>query len=221
MNFKAVIFDMDGTLLNSLEDLADSMNQVLQERGLPVYPVADYRNFVGSGAIQLVARVLPKDQESLIKDCLDDFLAAYARNWKVKTRLYPGVADLLDALTARKTPLSVLTNKPQDFAELCMREFFAHWPFFLTVGQRPNVPVKPDPAGPRQIIKALGCDPAEVLYVGDTNVDMGTAVNAGMFPLGVLWGFRDEEELRQAGALAIARQPSDILRFFLRSRLMR
>ena len=212
MKYKAVVFDMDGTLLDTLEDLADAMNRVLAARGLPVHPVDAYRLFVGSGAKNLVLRTLPQDRADMAPGCLQDFLREYESNWQVKTRLYDGVAELLDALNARRIPMAVLTNKPQEFAELCMGAFLSDWDFALTLGQMPGVPVKPDPAGPRQVIRRLGVDPAEILYLGDTDVDMQTATGAGMFPVGVTWGFRSEEELRASGAAAILHHPLELLR---------
>lgn len=202
---------MDGTLLDTLDDLADAMNRVLAGRNLPVHPVDAYRFFVGSGARNLVLRTLPADRQDLAAECLQDFLREYEANWKVKTRLYDGVAELLDALTARNIPMAVLTNKPQEFAELCMGAFLPDWDFVLTLGQMPGVPVKPDPAGPRQVIRHLGVAPEEILYLGDTDVDMRTAVGAGMFPVGVTWGFRAEDELRASGAAVIIDHPMELL----------
>jgi phosphoglycolate phosphatase len=202
---------MDGTLLDTLEDLADAMNRVLAARGLPVHPVDAYRLFVGSGAGNLVLRTLPADRQDMAAQCLQGFLKEYEANWKVKTRLYDGVAELLDALTSRGIPMAVLTNKPQEFAELCMKAFLPAWDFALTLGQMPGVPVKPDPAGPRQVIRHLGVAPEEILYLGDTDVDMRTAVGAGMYPVGVTWGFRTEDELRASGAAVIIDHPMELL----------
>ena len=206
---------MDGTLLDTLADLGDAMNRVLAQRGLATHPVDAYRQFVGSGANRLVARALPAHEqgEEMITQCLQAFLREYEAGWRIKTGLYEGMAELLDALTARKIPMAVLTNKPQAFAELCMREFLSRWDFALIVGQMPGVPVKPDPTGPRQVIGTLGVQPEEILYLGDTDVDMFTAVNAGMFPVGVLWGFRPERELLESGAAATLAHPMDLLRF--------
>ena len=211
MTYKAVVFDMDGTLLDTLDDLGDAMNRVLEARGLPVHPVDAYRFFVGSGARNLVLRTLPPDRQDLAGECLQDFLREYEANWKVKTRLYAGVADLLDALSARGIPMGVLTNKPQEFADLCMAAFLSSWKFAVTLGQMPGVPVKPDPAGPMRLIGLLGVEAGEILYVGDTDVDMLTAVNAGMRPVGVTWGFRPEEELRASGAAVILNHPLELL----------
>lgn len=211
MKYKAVVFDMDGTLLDTLEDLADAMNRVLAARGLPVHPVDAYRLFVGSGARNLVLRTLPADRQDLAAQCLQGFLKEYEANWRCKTRLYDGVAELLDALTARAVPMAVLTNKPQEFAELCMKAFLPAWDFALTLGQMPGVPVKPDPAGPRRVIRHLGVAPGEILYLGDTDVDMRTAVDAGMFPVGVTWGFRAADELRASGAAVLIDHPMELL----------
>ena len=215
MKYKAVVFDMDGTLLDTLADLGDAMNRVLEQHGLETHPVDAYRRFVGSGASQLVARALPEHAqgEDLKRECLLAFLREYEAGWRIKTCLYDGVPELLDALASRKIPMAVLTNKPQAFAELCMREFLSRWNFALTVGQVPGVPVKPDPAGPRQVIGHLGVRPGEILYLGDTDVDMFTAVNAGMYPVGVLWGFRSERELLDSGAAATLAHPMELLRF--------
>ena len=213
VKYKAVVFDMDGTLLDTLADLADAMNRVLAEHGFVTHPVDAYRHFVGSGASRLVARALPADRqdEELRALCLQSFLREYESGWRNKTCLYEGVPELLDALAARKIPMAVLTNKPQAFAELCMQEFLSRWDFTLTLGQMPGVAVKPDPAGPRQVIRHLGVQPEEILYLGDTDVDMFTAVNAGMHPVGVLWGFRAERELLDAGAAVILRHPMELV----------
>lgn len=213
MNYKAVVFDMDGTLLDTLEDLANAMNRVLAKRGFPVHPVNAYRHFVGSGARELVRRVLPATRagDDAREACLAEFLHEYEMGWNDRTRLYAGMTELLDALTRRGLPMAVLTNKPQDFAELCMRHYLSAWNFAVVLGQGPEMPPKPDSAGPRKIIASLGVSAADIVYMGDTDVDMRTAVNAGMFPVGVLWGFRDRDELLAAGAKALIAHPLGLL----------
>jgi phosphoglycolate phosphatase len=216
MNFKpyqAVIFDLDGTLLDTLEDLGDAVNRVLSARGLPVHPMDAYRFFVGDGVAMLITRALPADKRDAetVRSCLEAFRADYDRHWNVKTRPYDGVAALLDALTARGLKLAILSNKPHAFARRCVREFLPNWSFAAVFGQRDGVPLKPDPAGALAIAHALGIPPAACLYLGDTAVDIKTAIAAGMTPVGVLWGFRPAEELRASGAQVLIEQPSEVL----------
>lgn len=215
MRFQAVIFDLDGTLLDTLEDIADAMNSVLAEDGLPTHPIEAYRTFVGDGVRALARRTLPDgvtDGESI-----DRFTArmreAYARNWNAKTAPYPGVPELLDAVVARGTKMAVLSNKPDDFTKLCVEELLPRWRFDVVVGHRDGIPLKPDPGGAIEVAALLGVAPQRILYVGDSGMDMQTAVAAGMTPLGVLWGFRSRKELLDAGAAALASVPRDIVSF--------
>lgn len=212
--YRAVVFDLDGTLLNTLDDLADSFNRVLLDRGFPTHPVEAYRKFVGGGAAKLVMRALPKEHrnDELAADCLDAFRAEYRQNWNKKTRPYDGVPELLDDLSSRHIVMAVNTNKPQEFAELCMREHFSAWDFAVVFGQKEGVPMKPDPAGPRDIAQCLNVACEECIYVGDSDVDMKTAVGSNMFPVGVAWGFRPEQELHESGASEVIGRPSDLLR---------
>jgi len=215
VKYKAVIFDLDGTLLDTLEDLADSVNRVLQDKGLPPHPTEAFRYFVGNGAAMLVSRALPpeKRNDELTADCLEAFRREYNRNWNMKTKPYNGVSELLDALTAKHIEMAVLTNKPQHFAELCIQEFFSGWKFAVILGQRDGVSMKPDPAGPREIIRCLDIPSQDFLYLGDSDVDMRTAVNANMVPIGAMWGFRSEKELREAGAIEVIARPVELLKF--------
>lgn len=211
--YQAIIFDLDGTLLNTLDDLADAMNRTLLQAGFPTHPADAYRYFVGNGAKMLVTRALPeteRDAETIVH-WLRVFRADYQAHWKVKTRPYPGISDMLDALNARGLPLAVLSNKPEADAQRCVRELLPHWRFTMVVGQRDHVPHKPDPTGALEIAQTLHIAPADILYLGDSSVDMDTAVAAGMFPVGVLWGFRTREELVQHGARALLAQPIEVL----------
>jgi len=215
VKYKAVIFDLDGTLLDTLEDLADSVNRVLQDKGLPTHPTEAFRYFVGNGATMLVSRALPpeKRNDELTADCLEAFRREYNRNWNMKTKPYNGVSELLDALTAKHIEMAVLTNKPQHFAELCIQEFFSGWKFAVILGQRDGVSMKPDPAGPREIVRYLDIPSRDFLYLGDSDVDMRTAVNANMLPIGAMWGFRSQKELREAGAIEVIARPMELLKF--------
>ena len=215
MKYKAVIFDLDGTLLDTLEDLADSLNRVLRDKGLPTHPTEAFRYFVGNGAAMLVSRALPpeKRNDELTADCLEAFRREYSCNWNMKTKPYNGVPELLHALTAKHIEMAVLTNKPQHFAELCIQEFLSVWKFAAILGQRDGVPMKPDPAGPREIVRCLDIPSQEFLYLGDSDVDMRTAVHANMFPVGAMWGFRSEKELRESGAVEVIGRPTELLKF--------
>lgn len=215
MKYESVIFDLDGTLLNTLEDIAGSLNRVLRKRGFSTYTMDAYRYFVGSGAVELVVRALPpgKRDRELIADCVEAFRAEYRRNWNARTRPYDGVRELLDTLADRGTRIVVLSNKPHEFTILCVREYFSGYNFAAVLGQGEGVPLKPDPTGALEIARSLGVPPREFAFIGDTGVDMETAVRAGMFPLGVLWGFRPEKELIEAGAVETIARPIDVLRF--------
>jgi len=213
MKRKAVLFDLDGTLLDTLEDLCDSVNRVLAARGFPIHPLDAYRYYVGDGAATLFRRVLPENQngDEMVQNCLLDFREDYGRNWNVKTKPYPGIEELLDALTERGIQMTVLSNKPDETTKKCIEGLLPRWKFAPVLGQREGVPKKPDPAGVTEITETLGLHPSAFLYLGDTGTDMRTATAAGMFPVGALWGFRTEEELTETGARALIREPLELL----------
>ena len=212
MTYRAVLFDLDGTLLDTLDDLSASANRVLRANGFPEHPRDAYRYFVGDGARNLVVRILPEDRrdKETIEACLQAFRADYGENWAVRTRPYEGVPEMLDAVAGRKLPMAVFSNKPDDATKACVSEFLSRWEFCVVLGQRDGAPVKPDPSGAIESARRIGIPPSDFLYLGDTATDMKTAVRAGMFPVGALWGFRTEEELLRAGAAAIAAKPADV-----------
>lgn len=210
---RAVLFDLDGTLLDTLEDLADSANAVLGESGFPTHPVEAYRYFVGDGARVLMTRVLPaaSRDEANITHCLRRFVAAYAERWNIKTHPYPGIDALLDGLDRRGIRKGVLSNKPHDATVRCVRELLKGWEFDVVLGQQEGRPRKPAPEGALLIARELGVHPGDVLYLGDTATDMQTAIAAGMIPVGALWGFRTEDELVASGARMLVGSPVEIL----------
>jgi phosphoglycolate phosphatase len=217
--YRAAIFDLDGTLLDTLEDIARSMNRVLEAHGLPKHPLDSYRYFVGDGARTLVERVLPREKAwdgQFLEGCLADFLKVYAGNWDANARLYPGIPDMLDSLVSCRLLLGILSNKPHDFTRLCAAKFLDRWPFHAVLGERPGIKRKPAPDGALEIARRLGVSPGRCIYVGDTSIDMKTARSAAMFPVGVLWGFRDERELKEAGAELIIEAPMDLIKFLAR-----
>ena len=214
MAHDAVIFDLDGTLLDTLADLAASMNAALAEQGLPTHPLNAFRYFVGDGVVMFARRALG-EQHAADPDIVELTLALqrghYAGCWADRTRAYDGVDELLDGLAARGVAMAVLSNKPHDFTVKCVESLLPRERFACVEGVRDGRPCKPDPAGALEIAERLKVAPADALYVGDTNTDMQTAVAAGMTPVGALWGFRDAEELTQSGAVYLADHPTDVL----------
>ncbi|MBT3877652.1 MAG: HAD family hydrolase [Candidatus Scalindua sp.] len=213
MIYKAVLFDLDGTLLDSIEDMGDSLNRVLVQSGFPTHDRDAYCRFVGDGATNLINRALPegKRTDMVIRSCLEAFLEDYDKNWNVKTRLYDGIPELLDTLTSRGLKISVLSNKPHRYTLKCMDGFLSDWDFDVVFGQRDDVPRKPDPAGALEIAEQLDISPSDFLYLGDTETDMKTSIDAGMFPVGVLWGFRSAEKLKESGAKELIKRPLEAL----------
>jgi phosphoglycolate phosphatase len=209
----AIVFDLDGTLLDTLTDIAQAANRVLVQRGQAAHDVDAYRLFVGEGVRVLFERALPPSacSDELLAACAEDFRQAYAQCWNVQTRPYDGIEDLLAALVSRGVRLAVLSNKPDEFTKACVREYFFRFPFEAVLGQREGVPRKPDPAGAHEIAALLDVAPERMLYVGDTAVDMRTALAAGMFPVGVSWGFRPRSELLAGGAQALIDRPEELL----------
>ena len=199
MTYKAVLFDLDGTLLNTIDDIGDAINRVLEQNRFPTHNMDTYRRLVGNGALNTIIGALPEDKrvDTVITSCLKAFQEDYSRNWNVKTKAYDGIPELLSSLTDRKVKITVLSNKPHKYTKQCMEGFLPDWDFDVVFGQRDDVPRKPDPAGALEIAEKLNLSPSDFLYLGDTDVDMKTSVGAGMFPVGVLWGLRSAEELKE------------------------
>lgn len=216
LDFRAAIFDLDGTLLNTLDDITDSMNIVLKELGYPVHSSDSIRYFVGRGIRHLVERSLPADRrdKKTLEHAAERMREVYHQNWDKKTRPYPGIPELLDELARRGVKMSILSNKPHAYTPGVVKRFLPRWSFDVVSGAKPDVPQKPNPDGALEIVCTLGKNPSDVVFVGDTDVDMETACAAGLFPAGVLWGFRTEEELLKSGALAVFDKPVDILQLF-------
>lgn len=208
--YKAVLFDLDGTLTDTLVDIADAMNRALRLHGLPEWPVEAYRYLVGNGAKVLSERCVRERQE-LSAAVRQTYQAYYETHNLVQTKPYEGVPEMLQALVDRGIRLAVFSNKPDADTKAVVRHFFPEIPFAAVRGQVEGVPVKPDPTGALAVADEMGLAPGEFLYLGDTAVDMECALAAGMHPVGALWGFRTEEELRQSGAEHLARQPGDLL----------
>ena len=214
MDFRAVLFDLDGTLLDTIDDLTDAMNAVLAQRDWPPHDREDYKIFVGSGTTELVRLALPENQRdaNTIAVCERELKENYGEHCMDRTRPFDGIEPFLDALVERGIKMAVLSNKPDRFVKMLVEKLLPRWRFDVVQGERPSMPKKPDPAVPLAIAKQLGVPAAEFVYLGDSSIDMETAANAGMYPIGVLWGFRGEEELRNHGARLILSRPQELMR---------
>ncbi len=211
---RAVLFDLDGTLLDTLDDLADSGNAVLQAHGFEAHSVEAYRNFIGDGMGKLVERIFPLGEVSdpaALAQRLQEYKAAYQDRWRNKTKVYEGIPELLGKLSEQGVKTGVLTNKAHTFAVRCVEEFFGDHPWDVVLGQRESVPRKPDAAGARDALEKMGVSAEEALFVGDSSVDMQTAVNAGITAIGVSWGFRGREELITNGASVVIDAPGELV----------
>lgn len=212
MTYKAVLFDLDGTLLDTLKDIADSVNMALDHLGFPQHEVEAYKYFVGDGREALAIRALPEDCRNTVN--LDKLAAyieiEYSKRWAINTRAYEGVPDMLQALTDLGIKMAILSNKPQASTEEMVSRLLSQWRFELVLGAQSSIPMKPDPTTALQIARRLNIPPAEFLYLGDTDVDMKTATAAGMYPVGAVWGFRTADELMAGGAKQLIQNPTDL-----------
>ena len=214
MKYKAAIFDLDGTLVDSLEDLADSANAMLASYGFPRHGLEEYRYFVGNGARKLMERCLPKEkagEAAFVDETLEAYNRCYEERMLGKTRPYDGILPMLEALQERNIPLAICTNKQQFAADAIAEKMFPAGMFREVMGDRKGMPRKPDPAKVLRIAGNFGVQPEEVAYLGDTSVDMETARNAGFLPVGVTWGFRLREELVESGAKILLDHPMELL----------
>ena len=213
MNYQAAIFDLDGTLVNSLDDLADSANATLCAHSFPVHEVEAYRYFVGDGTRKLMERILPQEYAAdmaFVEQFMSEYKDRYARNLLQKTKPYDGIIDMLEELRRRRIPMAVCTNKHQSAAEMIVKTLFPHGIFQEIIGDQEGLPRKPDPQKVLHIMRNLGVTGEQTAYFGDTDVDMDTARNAGAFAVGVLWGFRAREELVAHGADILLTHPMEL-----------
>jgi len=216
-NYQAIIFDLDGTLINSLEDIADAMNYTLAAFGFPTHNYDAYRYFVGNGLMNLVRVSIPQsalENQHLLQLCFEMMMDKYQKCLIHKTRLYPGMKELLDVLTSKKLKMAVLSNKADQLTQHICNALLKEWPFDVIIGASEDFPRKPDPNSALFIAKKLNLSPENIIYVGDTDIDMKTANAAGMFPVGVTWGFRTKEELQKAGAKWIIDKPLELVEKF-------
>ena len=210
--YKTVVFDLDGTLLNTIDDLADAGNRVCAARGWPQHTVEEYKYFVGNGIPKLVERFSPPQARTpdQLADTLAAFQADYGAHLRDKTAPYPGIPALLARLKAAGVQLAVFSNKADPLARQVVADYFDAALFDAVRGALPGVPTKPAPQGTLALMQAIGADPVATLYVGDSNVDVDTAHNAGLPCCGVLWGFRTRQELTDAGAEHLAADAEEL-----------
>lgn len=209
---KCVIFDLDGTLLNTLDDLADSCNYVLGKHGLPVYETEKYKKFVGNGIPKLIERALGDNYtKPLFDSVFEEFCSYYDIHKNDKTRPYDGIAVMLEKLKERGVVCVVVTNKAQYAAEPIVKYYFGSL-IDKTYGDTFDKPKKPDPYWVEKALNDYSVDKTDAVYVGDSGVDMETAVNAGLFPIGVLWGFREKSELQSSGGETFACDCNELYR---------
>jgi len=213
MKYRAVVFDFDGTLLDTLQDLAESVNSVLNRSGFPEHSLEAYRRFVGDGIEELARRVLPEGHrdEATVTKILADVRQEYRQRWPNHTQPYEGIPELLDTLTARRVKMAIVTNKPDDSTRTMAARLLPRWQFDVIVGATSELPRKPDPRGALEAARCLRLSPGAILYVGDSDIDMKTANAAGMYAVGVLWGFRTADELMKNGAKVLIRKPLELL----------
>lgn len=206
-----LIFDLDGTLVDTLGDIAMGMNRFLQTKGLPVHPTEDYRRMVGKGLLHLIGEAVPQQHRQEAKDWYPQVLAIFEAIGAGSSFPYPGVTDTLGKLAAIRIPMAVVSNKPDPVTAQVVAQLFPSIPFALVRGGLDGVPVKPHPAVALEAAGAMGLEPRDCGFLGDSDVDMKTALAAGMVPLGAAWGFRTRAELSQAGAAMLLEGVQEIL----------
>ena len=212
MKFKGIIFDLDGTLVNSLEDISDAMNTVLTNLNYPTHTYDTYQYFIGSGLRNLVSKALPasNNTEDQIETCFDCMITEYREICTLKTKPYEGIIELLDNLASKNIKLAVFSNKADELTKKIASEIFPNH-FDMAVGLSTEELKKPNPFEALEISKKWNLTTEEILFVGDSDIDMQTANNANMFAVGVSWGYRTEQELKNSGAKLVINNALELI----------
>jgi phosphoglycolate phosphatase len=212
--FKGVVFDLDGTLADSLPDIAKAINTILTGLGLPAEEPETFRNRVGWGLRRAVELSLPDEMrdDSTLDSLLPELISVYRANPSDHAVLYPGIKETVSKLSRMGIPMGVWTNKEEKIAVSLLNRLLPEKPFRLIVGERPERPKKPDPHASKLFLNSWGLERDSICYAGDTEVDMETARNAGFYPVGVTWGYREVEELKNSGAKKIIPDPASIIK---------
>jgi phosphoglycolate phosphatase len=208
---RAIVFDLDGTLVNTVKDIGDSLNEELDSRNLPTFSYDDYKKLIGGGTFNLVKKIIPDYAYDDLVGIHDCFVKRYEDNLLNKTKPYYGVIKMLERLKNQGYFLGILSNKDDPMVNLIVNYFFKNIPFNYVCGSKVGVKKKPDPSCVYELCAVGGFTPQEIVYVGDTEIDMQTAINSGMYPLGVSWGFRSSQELMASGAKSIINNPFDLV----------
>lgn len=211
MTPKAIIFDLDGTLADTLAGIAWSMNHILEQLGLPAHETDAYRRMIGDGARKLVQRALPDDWADRVDEISAMYLPLLEREGAKRSTVFAGVPAMLEQLSTRGVRLAVLSNKPHDATRDVVDHLFPDHPFAIVRGHIDRTPVKPDPASAREVLGELGIESSEAWYVGDSDVDMQTAHNAGLRAIGVSWGMRGRAELEAHDADHVIDTPGELI----------
>lgn len=212
---QAVIFDLDGTLLDTIEDLGEAVNHALSLHGYPLHSMEEYRGMVGHGVRNLVTQALPGElqaDENLIDTCLAQFKEYYTSHIDVHTRPYPGMVEVVQQLHARGVKLAIASNKFQSGTETLIAEFFPGIPFVAVLGNRPGYPLKPDPEIVGEVLRQASASPSDAVMVGDSLTDMKTAANGGIRAIAVSWGYK---VLEPSPAYSLVHSPSELLSLIL------
>ena len=216
VKFRGIIFDLDGTLLDTIEDIADSVNFILIEYGLKPHTVDEYKIFVGEGIENLVKKAISKENEAILplEEIVERVRIEYSKRWNKKTKPYEGIIDFLNFLEEKGIKKSIFSNKPDDFTKKTVEYYFPKFNFVSVYGARKDFPIKPDPFLAFKIIEEFGLKKEEVCYIGDSNTDIQLSKNAGLFSIGAAWGFRGKNELLEWHADYIANNLSELKGFF-------
>ncbi len=213
MLYKLVIFDLDGTLVDSIEGIKFSMNRVLDRFNFPNHDTETYKNLVGNGLRNLVRKALPPDfsDSDMVEKCYELMLEEYGKNWDRGMKLYDGIEAVLDELSKKNIQFAINTNKNQEMTDEIVEQYLSKWDFIRVIGFNHDLPKKPDPYGVDQIMKEAAITAEECLYIGDSEVDIQTAVNAGINYVSVSWGFRSKEQLERYSPKTIIDNPTELL----------
>lgn len=211
-----VIFDLDGTLFDTIDDIGDANNRMLKIHGFPQHQVSDYVGWIGNGAKKLVYESLPEEariDDTFVNACLDEYNLIYSENLWNKSKIYDGMAEVLDYLSQEGIKIAINTNKPQPHTDMIVSKWFSKWDFKLVIGQSGIFPKKPDPAGAEHILSSINGRAENTVFIGDSMVDMNTAKNGKMIPLGVSWGYDLSANEQNNQDFSLVNNPISIIEF--------